>query len=85
MLKFTLNFNKKMVQKKSSTGIAQNPLLVAVHSPSRSDLKNVVKCTRCKNKHTIGERVCKRSDPVYLIWIEVCPRCACKSYYANGN
>lgn len=54
--------------------------IVKEDSPNRTDLDQVVKCTRCRNKHSIGDRLYKRSDPVYLIYDEICPKCSCKSY-----
>ncbi|GEM_PF-3082252 len=49
-------------------------------SPNRTDLEELVKCSRCKNKHKLGDRLWKRNDPKYLMYDEVCPRCECKSY-----
>lgn len=44
-----------------------------------------VQCTRCRNKHLKEERVDKpeRKWGINNITVSTCPKCGCKSYYAN--
>lgn len=50
-------------------------------APNASDVNKFVRCNRCKNVHTCGERLCK---PDYKRGGSdiVCPKCECKVHIA---
>lgn len=73
--------NKKKKPWKKPQLVVHNDLeTVAQHCPDRADLTEVVKCSRCRNRHTKGERVAFPMKDI-VGYNEVCPRCGCHSYY----
>jgi len=50
-------------------------------APSASDLKQFVRCNRCKHVHLFGDRLCKK-DPKRIGRDIVCPKCECKVHIA---
>ncbi len=65
---------------KKTSIVKEKLMTVKEYSPNLSASETSIKCTRCRNKHLVEERVMKRDDPKYLIFKSVCPRCECKSY-----
>lgn len=49
--------------------------------PKLDDKDIIVKCSRCRFKHTESERVSKKGKGKWKDFdVLVCPRCECKSY-----